>query len=159
MLIILFSSMVICVFILMFFRYCAGLLVCLIILTILALLFGAGVLIYFEAQSREEIEQSIGTTSGTFYEKSSNLFIYSYIIFGIAGLVTLIILCFASDIAVAVSVIKTASLYVAQHPLVILIPILTLLAVFAFIIFWIITSLYLYTIGTQTKHASYPFAV
>lgn len=74
------------------------------------------------------------------------------------GLSIILVLCFASDIAVAVSVIKTASLFISSHPLIVFIPILSAFCILLYYIFWIIGSIFLYSIGTQTKNVNFPFS-
>jgi len=70
----------------------------------------------------------------------------------------IVVLCICKQISIAIEIIKCAGDYVRATPLVLLVPLVSIFVFLAYILFWIIVGLYLYTIGTPVSGGSSPFA-
>lgn len=96
---------------------------------------------------------SYTSTDGTTYS-TTNVQTYqyvSYVIFGIAGLSFIGLLCMWKNIRLAIAIIKTATLFVMETPLVMLVPPLFAIFVVVWWGVWIVGFVYLYSVGTYAK--------
>jgi len=82
----------------------------------------------------------------------------AYTIWGILGLCIIGFLCMFNKIRLAIAIIKTATIFVGDVPLVMLVPPIFTIFTAIFWTFWIFGAVYLYAIGTITKSADTPLA-
>lgn len=101
----------------------AGCIVWLSIFGIIGFITGLGVIFLYNSGKLAAYAEYTGYLGIPTYAANSNYDIYSYICFGIAGLLLIILLCCCSRIRLAVAVCKAAGQFVATVCLIVLVPI------------------------------------
>ena len=76
----------------------------------------------------------------------------------IDGVLLLVILCLYDDIQLALGIITTAATFVFSNFCIILVPIITLIVSCAFVVYWIATVVFIYSVGTIKQYQNTPFA-
>lgn len=71
----------------------------------------------------------------------------AYILWAVAGLYLLILLCLCNRIRLGLSVIKCTADFVNSTPTIFLIPLVFVLIIAAFLVAWVITCLYIFSVG------------
>lgn len=108
-----------------------------------------GILLYIRGASIKKMEMDINNTSTNLYDRSKYILISSYIFFAIAVIMNIVCLCISGDIAIAVSVIKTAGLFIAKTPLIFFVPIINSFCLILYLFWWLFILIYLYSLGNQ----------
>ncbi len=74
----------------------------------------------------------------------------------LSGLYLLIIMCCWSRIKLGAAVIEAASDFVATKPSIFFVPLVFIFVIAAWIAFWVISAVYVYSVGDATKSATNP---
>ena len=95
------------------------------------------------------------------YDQSDNNYKYlqygAYALWGLAGLFFLIVLCCCSRIRLAVAIMKVTSQFVYNTPSILLLPIIFLALCAGWIVFWVYTAVYVFSVGNIEPRES-PFS-
>lgn len=91
-------------------------------------------------------------------DNAKTYLITSYVLFAIVGVSFIGFLCMYRNIKLAIAIIKTATSYVAETPLVMLVPPIFVIINCGFWVFWIIFAIYVYSCGDVRKRDDLPFA-
>lgn len=124
-------------------QYCAGVVVWIMIFgAILAGVF-FGVFCWFRYKEIRDDRESIDSAG-----KFKNLAIFSWVFSGVFFLITL---CLCSQINLAVKMIKAAASFINDRKFVFLVPLIHTLLMAIFVCFWIISFLYVFSVG-EVRH-------
>lgn len=139
-------------------RYCSGLLTWAAILAYILALIAFGYILYDKAKTLEtEASYSVDNSSSSSNQTSSvnTLKIIAYVLWAIAGISVLLVLCLYTKIKLAIAIVKvhkknakiyffiqTASLFMKDCPLAILVPLFIFLVVVGWLAYWISAALY-----------------
>lgn len=82
----------------------------------------------------------------------------AYALWGLAGLVTLVICIMRSRIRLCIAVVKCSARFVSESKSILLVPVIFFFLTFFYILYWISVAAYLYSCGeiSQKEH-SLPF--
>ena len=132
--------LIICFFFYFFLKYCAGVLVWVMIIgSILAFIF-FGVFCWYQYKDLKEDEANKDSA-----DRYKNLAIVSWVFSGVFILITL---CICSQINLAIRMIKAAARFINSRKSVFLVPLIHTLLIAIFIIFWVISFLYVFSVGS-----------
>lgn len=124
-------------FVYMFFlKCCAGVIMFLSIVAIFAVIGGGGVWAYFTKDRYETTDKNY-----------QYLQYGAYILWGIAGVYLLLILCVCNRIRLGISIVKCTADFINSTPSVFLVPVLFVVFIGAFIAFWVFTAVYIFSVG------------
>jgi hypothetical protein len=152
-------AIAICIITLFFVRWCAGVVVWLILLLYLVAVFGLAVICGIEKSRLEDVTASQGNVEATFAGLNSSNFYALMITFYVIGSVSaLIILLSIPTIMVTVAIIKASAQFVYSNISVILVPLFSGIFIAGYIVLWIAIFLYIFSIGTYTQSNGTPFA-
>lgn len=139
---------------LLFLRMFSGVVVWLAIIGYFASLIALGAVCYNKAMVYKLTMDTNANDSDNYYA----LLALSIVFFVIAGLSFLILLCMLRKLQLAIGVIKTAAVYVAETPLALTVPPIITVFLGLFWAWWIVSVLYVYSSGTITGSQSSPLA-
>lgn len=121
-------------------RCCAGVIIFLSLMGILAMLAGGGCWIYFIGRYK--------------YQETEDNFKYmtygAYTIWGIGGAYLIILLCLCNRIRLGVAIIKCTSDFIRSTWSVFLIPIFFVIATAVWITAWLFTAVFIFSVGELT---------
>ena len=121
-------------------RCCAGPLIFVCLVGILIFLGGGGAWLYFIG--REKYKDDADTTNYDYMTYAS------YVVWGLAGLYFLILLCLCNRIRLGVAIVKATARFIQNTWSLFFIPIVFLLIILAYIAFWFFTAAYIFSVGT-----------
>ena len=87
-----------------------------------------------------------------------NYKVLGIIFWAIAGVVFFVILCLYDDIMLALTVIEESAKFIFSHPFTLLTPVIKIIDVSGYFVYWIVTVIYIYSCGTISQYKSTPFA-
>lgn len=68
------------------------------------------------------------------------------------------VFCLCSKIKLSIAIMETSSIFIADNPSSVTIPLANVAAVIAYLVFWVVSAIYLYSEGTKVVKAhNYPF--
>lgn len=82
----------------------------------------------------------------------------AYVLWGLAGLYALVLLCSCNRIRLGLAIMETTAKFVGNTPTIFLVPILFVVVVLIFFFWWIITALYVFSVGDLEKKIGTPMA-
>jgi len=131
-------------------RYCIGVLVWISILVFWAFLILCASFLLWAAENKyqEDTDKDTRTT----------LYVCSGIVYGIAGVYFLYILCMCNRIRLAVAIMKAGTLYIRDVWYAMLVPPVFFLVIIAFYIWWVLAVLWIYSSGDIKQHGDTAFA-
>jgi len=129
-------SVVVAIIYLLVLRCCAGVIIWLSILAILASMGGGGYWLY---ATKDKYVASDPTHDYMTYG--------AYAMWGVTGFFALIILCCCSRIRLAVAITKVASSFIYRTPTIILLPIFFMLLIIAWIVAWVFLAVWIMSVG------------
>lgn len=148
-----------------FLRIFSGLIVWLVIIAYLILMAVLGGVAYQKFKMIDSNQTTDAQSSSSDGNLGSNTDsnkdtyrITAYVLWGICGLSAIGVLCYFNKIRLAIAIIKTATLYIIDVPLTLLVPPIFSVFVACWWVFWIIAMVYLYSDGVISKSESTPFA-
>lgn len=132
----------------------SGLIVWSVIFSMFIVLLVLGTSFYNQAQTKESAEDYIDYDS-----KEGNLAI-AYIIYALAAILFLGVLCLYDRIKLAIAIVKTTSDYVSDTRSIVLVPFVSLFVYLGFYALWISGFLYMYSKGdiSPSTNEYNPFA-
>ena len=152
-------SSVIAIISLVFIRWCAGVLVWMIILLYLVAVFLAAAICGYQYNHIiEPIPESLRVSTNADYNNARNFYVAQIVLYCVGSLSVIVVLMLVQTISVTISIIKTTSMFVFSNLLIIFVPLLSAIAMSAYIIFWIFVLIFLWSIGTETQRTNSPFA-
>jgi ABC-type transport system involved in cytochrome c biogenesis permease subunit len=132
-------------------RYCAGVITWLFIISFLLLLVASTALSasYYFGYSVNYSGRSITKKAqGSNSNQNSHYFLAAFIILSVLTLVAFIaVFCLCSKIKLSIAIMETSSIFVADNPSSITIPLLNVLAIVVYLCWWVVTAIYLYSMG------------
>lgn len=131
-------------------EHCAGIVITVLIVTLLAALIYLGVLMWRKYQKIHNDDDPD--------DSGENWFYYGAIIFWcLAGYLSLMVCCLWGRITLAISVIRAAADFITDHHVVMLLPILNTFCCLAFFIYWMFGAAYIYSNGDVIYKEGYPY--
>jgi hypothetical protein len=115
------------------------------IVMILGLLIGGGFYVFFLGSTYEAGDQTRNAMHGM-----------GILLWIISGLYFLILCCCWSRIKLGASIIEAASDFVANTPSIFFVPLLFFFIVGIWVVFWVISAVFVYSVGDATKSATNP---
>jgi len=100
-----------------------------------------------------------------FYDKSQNVLdegdqlnykVIAGIFWGVDGILVIIILCIFDDIQLALSIITTSATFIFSSFSILFIPVIAIVIAVGFIVYWIATVVFLYSIGDIKQYGGTP---
>lgn len=136
MLICLGASFIIGMIYLVILRCCAGVMVWTTIFATIAILGGGG---YWAYRYRENYDEA---------DNNYNYITYgAYILWGLAGLFFIIMICCCNRIRLAVAIMKVTGQFIYNTPTILFIPVIFLILCGLWIVAWVFTALYIFSVG------------
>jgi choline transporter-like protein 2/4/5 len=139
-------AFIICVFYMIFIRFCAAPLAYITILLILATLAGLGYIF----QARIEYYQNLNDSNYVLTMK-----VLCGLFYSLAGIWLLVILFMCNKIRLSIALVEASARYIASHCMLFLIPIFFFSLSVGFYIYWAFLSVYIYSTGTVEPNGSF----
>jgi hypothetical protein len=90
-------------------------------------------------------------------------FTYATVAALLSWAIAIIYLCFIcccwSNIALGASIMECASVFVSQNLRVVMLPVLMYVCTAAFFVYWLVSAIFIYSIGTPIYRPGYPVAI
>lgn len=137
-------------------RYFAGLITWLSIIAFFASIIILAILLL--NKGNEKIDEGAVSGDSDTTNTGKALKYIGYVVFGFAALCLIIFLCIFRKIQQAIAIIKSAALFVAEVKSVFFVPPIISLLNMIFIAWWIITFVYVYSVGDIQGSSNGPFA-
>jgi hypothetical protein len=83
--------------------------------------------------------------------------IASYVLWGIAGALLVLILCCVNAIKIGVAVFKTTAKYIQSNLTIFVLPAVSSAVILAWLCYWIIAAIFIFSVGTPEPRENYPF--
>ena len=138
-------SFVLAMLFLLFLRLCAGVIVFIIIVIILAGLIVLAVYFKITANKHEEQEDTV-------YSTTMNALFWVFLILAIIWFIFIIVMC--NRIRLAVALIQVTAKYLNSTCCIIFVPFLFFLIIIVWMVYWIILSIFIYATGEFDKEGS-----
>ena len=121
-----------------FIKYCAWLMAWLSYILIFVFLVGLGVFTYTYGQNNYASDSDTQTI----------LLITSYVIWGIALLYVILVICFYKDVRKSIAILQAAGAFMAGNMQILLVPLYSILFTILFLVFWLCAFVCLFSVGT-----------
>lgn len=143
-------------------RYCAGVITWLFIISFLLLLIAATAVAasaYFGIQVNYKSKSITRKAQGNNHTQNKHYFLAAFIILAILTVVAFIaVCCLCHKIKLSIAIMETSSIFVGDNPSSITIPLCNVMAIIGYLCWWVVTAIYLYSMGTRVVSAhTYPF--
>lgn len=77
---------------------------------------------------------------------------------GVTGVYAVIVICCIPQIRLATALVKTASRFIMKTPQIFLVPVAASIFSVIWFVYWLVTYIYIYSVGTLEQNAATPFA-
>ena len=142
-----------------FIKCCAGVIIWLILIIFVGSLFGLAVISGSEctrltlagSTSKLTSSSSVFTNANTFYA----LEIFFYVLSGVSVIVVLVSI---STIMITIAVVKSTAQFIYSNLTVLLVPLFSGITIAGYIVLWIASFLYIFSVGTYKPSDNSPFA-
>lgn len=152
-------SAVISVFSLIFIRWCAGVLVWVIILLYLVAVFMIAALCGYQYNRIvENMPETLRISTNPDYKNAQNYYIAQIVLYCVGGISVIVVLMLVQTISVTISIIKTTSMFIFSNLLIIFVPLLSIIAMSLYIALWISVLVFLWSVGTEKQRSNSPFS-
>lgn len=132
---------------LLFVRCCIKPLIAFTIIAGFFIFLGIAIFLYFTSFKYESTD------------KTRNYMQYaSYTMFGLSALYVLVVICCIRRIFLGMAIITATSKYIGRTPQVFIIPILFFCIILVWITFWVITAIFIWSVGEVKKRSGTPFS-
>lgn len=81
----------------------------------------------------------------------------SYVLWGLGALIFIFMLCCCSAIKLGIAVMKATAKFIADNLRIFVLPFISYILIFAWILFWFYGGLYLYSVGTPEQRKGFEF--
>ena len=82
----------------------------------------------------------------------------AYTIFALAAVYLVILLCCCNRLRLGIAIMQTTANYIKDTPRVFLVPVIFFLLIFTFMVYWIVSAIYIWSVGDVKSQSSSPFA-
>lgn len=114
---------------------------------IFALLLGGGFYVYYLADHYDVNDHTRQVMQGM-----------GILLWILTGIYTIILLCCCSRIRLGIAIMDAASDFVRSTPQIITVPFMFFFIVGAWVVFWVISAVYVFSVGTAVKSSNLPLA-
>jgi hypothetical protein len=151
-----------------FMRCCAALITWLIILTLLVVLWVGGALAYLTAMKYQDditAANNMASAGGTTADTSDDEWTRNWCYFAmgalwLSGFIFLcMIMCFFHRIRLVICIIEASARFINNNLMVLFVPVINVILALLWIAIWVLSVVYLYSVGTVTKNENgYPWS-
>jgi len=83
--------------------------------------------------------------------------VFAIICWSVALIILLIVFCICEDVQLGIAIIEAAATFTFSNCVVILVPIVMIIVTCSYIVYWLVCTLYIYSIGNITQYGRTPF--
>lgn len=130
-----------------FLRMLVGIIVWLMIFLFLAIQLAIGYYCWDRAENKYPKLTDDGSEIPYNVETHDDLKLTAYVVWGIAAIYALFILCACNRIRIAVAVMKAAARFVQNAPFVLLVPVWIFIIILIWVVWWIYAHVHVYSVG------------
>jgi solute carrier family 44 (choline transporter-like protein), member 1 len=140
-------SLVLCIIFLLLLRYITAPLLYISFVLIFCLLLGGGFYVYYEGNTYDESDRTRKIMHG--------MGILCWIL---TGVYLILLLCCCNRIRLGIAIMEAASDFVKNTPSVFSVPFTFFLIIGAWVVFWVFSAVYVFSVGDVQKRAGLPMA-